>query len=277
MTITLTRPVRIGGVELAAATTQTLSADIEADLVARGSATPAGLPPGVAGAGANLLAQLAEIGMPLKFPGFEPSLLPSLVTSSTASRASGVVTVAANAHGITTGSAYVGYRIFYPGSPSLAAGWYDSILSVTTNAITFFAPGADFGSESVNAGAAYTTLTSVCDLIIPANALREGSRITANICRDGDATTTKNIRPMINGSIFGVCSGISTFSGTHRMSAYCANGIMRTSTSQDGVLATSTNTLAVNLAANIEYAISASVSAAAGFSVIASAMLEVVQ
>ncbi len=39
MTITLTRPVRIGGVELAAATTQTLSADVEADLVARGCAT----------------------------------------------------------------------------------------------------------------------------------------------------------------------------------------------------------------------------------------------
>ena len=38
MTIILTKPVRVGGVELAAATTQTFAADVEADLVARGSA-----------------------------------------------------------------------------------------------------------------------------------------------------------------------------------------------------------------------------------------------
>jgi lysophospholipase L1-like esterase len=39
MTIILTKPVRVGGVELAAATTQTFAADVEADLVARKSAT----------------------------------------------------------------------------------------------------------------------------------------------------------------------------------------------------------------------------------------------
>lgn len=39
MTITLTKPIRVGGVELAAATTQSLSSDVEADLVARGCAT----------------------------------------------------------------------------------------------------------------------------------------------------------------------------------------------------------------------------------------------
>ncbi|MBK8113423.1 MAG: hypothetical protein IPK44_02250 [Candidatus Accumulibacter sp.] len=39
MTIILTKPVRVGGVELAAATTQTFAADVEADLVARGCAT----------------------------------------------------------------------------------------------------------------------------------------------------------------------------------------------------------------------------------------------
>lgn len=38
MTIILTKPVRVGGVELAAATTQSLSADVEADLVSRASA-----------------------------------------------------------------------------------------------------------------------------------------------------------------------------------------------------------------------------------------------
>ena len=38
MTIILTKPVRVGGVELAAATTQTFAADVEADLVSRASA-----------------------------------------------------------------------------------------------------------------------------------------------------------------------------------------------------------------------------------------------
>ena len=40
MTIILTKPVRVGGVELAAATTQTLAADVEADLIARGWQSP---------------------------------------------------------------------------------------------------------------------------------------------------------------------------------------------------------------------------------------------
>ncbi len=62
MTITLTKPVRVGGVELAAATTQTFAADVEADLIARGFATAVGLPPGVSAPGANLASDLAAIG-----------------------------------------------------------------------------------------------------------------------------------------------------------------------------------------------------------------------
>jgi len=47
MTIVLTKDVRVGGSVLASGTTQTLAADVEADLVARGCATPSGLAPGV--------------------------------------------------------------------------------------------------------------------------------------------------------------------------------------------------------------------------------------
>jgi len=42
--VILTQPVRVGGSVLAAGTTQTLSDDIAADLVARGFATPVGAP-----------------------------------------------------------------------------------------------------------------------------------------------------------------------------------------------------------------------------------------
>lgn len=122
----------------------------------------------------GLGSQIFAIG----FPGFRRSLLASLVTSSTASRTSGVVTITATAHGITTGSAYVGARFFYPGSPNLAAGWYDSILSVPdANTITFSAPGADFTSESINAGAAYTTETTVWSGTLPANTLIPGAEL----------------------------------------------------------------------------------------------------
>ena len=74
MTIILTKPVRVGGVELAAATTQTFAADVEADLISRGAATPVFLAPGAVAPGANHIAdhrllggvanQIAAIGVP---------------------------------------------------------------------------------------------------------------------------------------------------------------------------------------------------------------------
>ena len=62
MTIILTKPVRVGGVELAAATTQTFSADVEADLISRGAATPVFLAPGAVAPGANHIAEHRALG-----------------------------------------------------------------------------------------------------------------------------------------------------------------------------------------------------------------------
>jgi hypothetical protein len=121
----------------------------------------------------------------LKFPGLVPSLIATLVAGSTAVRTSGVVTVTATAHAILTGPSYVGYRFFYPGSPNLVAGWYNSITSVTTNTIVFTAPGADFTSESVNAGAIYTTTTTVAAMDIKPGDLKVGSFVTVQILRGG--------------------------------------------------------------------------------------------
>ena len=140
-----------------------------------------------------------------KFPGFRKSLLASLVLTSTASRASNIVTVAATAHGITTGATYVGFRYFYPGSPSLAAGWYDSITDVQTNTISFNAPGTDFGSESVNGAAAYTTITDLCTVTIPAGTLSIDSVITIAGLFSGDtAAITKNQRIKVGNTSFTV-------------------------------------------------------------------------
>jgi hypothetical protein len=137
----------------------------------------------------------------VKFPGFRKSLLASLVANSTASRTSDIVTVTATAHGITTGTTYVGFRFFYPGSAGLTAGWYDSIVSIPdANTITFNAPGANFGSESVNGGAAYTTLTTISgQCIIPGGLLTDNNVVRVAVPGGGGLTgATKSIRPVIN-------------------------------------------------------------------------------
>lgn len=135
----------------------------------------------------------------LKFPGFKKCLLASLVTSSTASRTSNIVTITATAHGITAGATYVGFRFFYPGSASLAAGWYDSITDVQANTISFNAPGANFSSESVNGAAAYTTLTDVASLIVPAPFMVPGTHMSLTGYHGGDTTSaTKQVRTYLN-------------------------------------------------------------------------------
>jgi hypothetical protein len=136
----------------------------------------------------------------LKFPGFKKCLLASLAASGNqASRTSNIVTITATAHGIPTGSTYVGFRFFYPGSASLAAGWYDSITDVQTNTISFNAPGANFGSENVNGGVAYTTLTDVASLTVPAAFMSPGTNMSLVGYSGGDTTSaTKQIRTYLN-------------------------------------------------------------------------------
>lgn len=137
----------------------------------------------------------------VKFPGFRRSLLASLVANSTASRINGLVTIAATAHGITTGATYQEYRFFYPGSPNLAAGWYDSIVSIPdANTLTFSASGPDFASESVNGAAAYTTLTDIASAVLPGSLVIPEAQISVIGYRGGDTTATaKTIRTYLNG------------------------------------------------------------------------------
>lgn len=214
----------------------------------------------------------------LKFPGFRKSLLASLVTSSTASRTSGVVTITATSHGVTTGANYIGFRFFYPGSAGLAAGWYDSITDVQTNTISFNAPGADFGSQSVNAAAAYTTLTSIISTIIPGGTLRSGSRINSHVFRTGDTTAaSKNIRNLFAGQQLGLSFANTTPHGTHKVSIYCEDGVAMSSASQDGTLSSTLPRVAIDISIDQTFGISCNVSAAAGFVALHNASLEIVQ
>ena len=129
-------------------------------------------------------------------------LLASLVANSTASRTSNVVTITATGHGITTGSTYVGFRFYYPGSASLTAGFYDSILTIPdANTITFSATGANFGSESVNSAAAWTTATDMISTTIAGNTLKDQSILSARVLRFGDTGgSNKTVTLVFGGS-----------------------------------------------------------------------------
>lgn len=216
----------------------------------------------------------------LRFPGFRKSLLASLVTSSTASRANGLVTVAATSHGITTGATYQGFRFFYPGSPNLAAGWYDSIVSVPdANTLTFSAPGPDFASESINAGAAYTALTSIVDATIPGGTLKPYSRITSNLFRTGDTSAAlKNLRNIFAGAQLGLSGATTSPHGTHRLTI-CMDGgnkVLGVSAT-DGTLTNTLASIAIDVSADQTFSIAGSVSAASGFLALHHASLEIVQ
>lgn len=150
-----------------------------------------------------------------KSSGFKKCLLASLVAGSTASRTSNVVTVTATAHGVP--NTYNGFRFFYPGSPTLAAGWFDNATFVDANTITFASTGVDFGSESVNAGAAYVTATNIPNsIIIPAGYILDDTvgQLIVNTTSINTAAS-KTIRPFLGAQSFGpLQTGSTYFCGT---------------------------------------------------------------
>ncbi len=220
----------------------------------------------------------------LKFPGFRRSLLASLVASSTASRTSNVVTIAATAHGITTGSTYVGFRFFYPGSPSLAAGWYDSITDVQTNSISFNSIGANFSSESVNGGVAYTTLTAFTSITFLEDSLTLGSQLTLKILRGGDVTAaTKAIRGLLDSQLYGLANATTGPHGILQITISVENGGSINSAritsplGTDGSVWNSAASASFDLSQTHAYSVQGSISAAGGFLTLLNCSLEVVK
>lgn len=171
---------------------------------------------GAATVGNSLAAELAAIYRPAPFPDFAPRLLASLVASSTAACTSGVVTVTATAHGIPA-ALFDGYQFYYPGSPSLAAGWYGGLSRTGVNDLTFLAPAsADFGSESVNAGAIVSSEVTFCSVDLPANAIQTGDIVSVRTFRHGDAISSlKILRVRLGG----------TNIAQHNISTSAVNGI----------------------------------------------------
>jgi len=130
------------------------------------------------------------LGQIIPFTNFAPRLLASLVASSTAACTSGVVTVTAAAHGIPA-TIFDGMQFYYPGSPSLAAGWYSGFARTSADALTFLEPtAANFTSESVNSGNAFVDEVTAASISLPPNTLNAGDIVSITTFARGDGVSS---------------------------------------------------------------------------------------
>ena len=130
----------------------------------------------------------------LRWDDFVPRILPSYVASTTVDQAGTTVTVTATAHGIPNIAVLTGgHEVYFPGSPSIAAGWYPGFSRASANTITFTYPiSQTVVGESVNGGAAYTTATKFYELIIPGESLGVNGECTGRLMRHcGSTAATK--------------------------------------------------------------------------------------
>lgn len=207
------------------------------------------------------------LGQTIPFPGFAPRLLASLVASSTAACTSGVVTVTAAAH-LIPATSFDGYCFYYPGSASLAAGWYSGFSRTSADAITFSAPlSADFASESVNSGAALTSEVTCESIVLPANTCNVGDRVIIPTFRASNNTAGTKTNKIKIGSTT-VCT-VSTSSTTTIVGAsdfsFTFDSVV-TAVSHGGITGTLTASLgkvAADITTDLTVSITSQVSAAA--------------
>lgn len=168
----------------------------------------------------------------LSWGDFSPKILASLVAGSTATQAESLVTVTATAHGMPSGGSLDGFTFYYPGSASIAAGWYPGFSRVDANTITFTYPlSQTVSSESVNAGAAYTTAISLYSLTIPGGIMGVNGECEMYLAREGGATAaSKLIQLNLAGSV--VCRGAGTTTSSSLRAKVSFNNIGATNRQQ---------------------------------------------
>jgi len=141
-----------------------------------------------------------SVGVPIisRFPGFSPSILASFVAGTTATQSGTTATVTATAHGIVGSTARNGWRIYWPGSPSIAAGWYQGFAWVDANTITFTNPTSQtVASESMNGGAAFVSQVTLSTLTLPGGSMGPNGRITVRYIRSGDNTAGNKVSRLL--------------------------------------------------------------------------------
>lgn len=216
----------------------------------------------------------------LKFPDFKPSILASLVAGATYGQAGNTVTVTATAHGIVGSGAKNGYRIFWPGSAAIPAGWYDGFAYVDVNTYTFTNPTA----QTIAAGTAitgtlpYVSTSQVCSLVLPGGSVGENGSLSVKALRTGDTSAgSKALRVGIDGATSSVSFMTSSSHGMVSQTVFYAGG--RTSAAQvvDNFSTTAVYQNAISMAVDRTINVTLSCANASQYSIVESAYLEVVK
>lgn len=148
-----------------------------------------------------------SVGVPVisLFPDFSKSIMASYVAGTTASQAGNTVTVTGTSMGIVGNSSKDGYRIYYPGSANIPAGWYSGFVYVDANTITFQrAVSAVVAAESVGGGVAFTSQLTVANTIIQPSALGKNGRCRITARSSGGTGGTKTTRILLANTAIGV-------------------------------------------------------------------------
>lgn len=162
-----------------------------------------------------------NIPQPITFSGFQPSLIPSLVNSSTASRNGNVISVSATGHGIPA-SKFDGQRIYFPGSANIVAGWKSNFKRTSADAFTCVdSVSGTVASESVNSALAMTDPVRVAGAIIPAGSIGATGRF-------------KSRHASLAGATAAIKSVYYTLAGQKIMQSPSANGVIEQSFAAQG-------------------------------------------
>jgi len=208
-TVILTQPVRVSGSVLAAGTTQTLARDIAADLVARGFATPVGVPSwqSTAQSSSKIIAQ-SNIPF-LIMPGDGGANGCSF--SGTAGEFTLSAAIIANI-GTTLAGCYAYFSANFGGS-TLPAGWYWTEFSSDTAGIVYantYTSGTPRRPSkktpfSVNLTGRITATTNevvaLTGLTLQANALGKNGALKVLLGQTGSTTGTKSYRASIGSTV----------------------------------------------------------------------------
>ncbi len=192
------------------------------------------------------------------------------------------VTVTATAHGIPA-TTYDGWKVWYPGSTNIAAGWYSGFLYLTANTFSFTASDSKtVASESVNGGAIVTAYVEFYRLTLPGGTLGKNGRATMNVFKFPDTTAaTKQQQIQFGGSV--ISRHIAATAAASGMFRYTFSNVnseakQRGSQAQDGagsIAPTAIYALTIDSSQDQAVSLQASISAASGFYAIQYADLEV--
>lgn len=222
----------------------------------------------------------AYIPYVLSFPDFAPSVLASFVNGTTAAQVGNMVTVTAAAHGILGNTTKNGYRIYFPGSPNIPAGWYSGFAWIDANTVTFQrAVAATVASESVNGGGAFVAQTTICSLVLPGGSMGENGRISLCSLRSSDSAASAKYLRMVIGStiVHGISVGSLSGEARQTLRNIGSESQQRASSSVDGAAGAAPAAYTLPMQEDQTVSVVATVAAAGAWVAVDGVELEVVK